>query len=181
MVIDFDIKKITYLDPLSGSRDRKAKYVSARTIKVLTILKYIDESDIKKWTDISRLNIQYQENDYDCGIYLLAFAEMFAHNQSQPIYDFSWIKDIDLNEKRMQIKNALMNLSDWRNFLATYSTQNKSSVATNLYAEVCAMDPALLDEESKPIFFQSLYDPEKTVEQSMMEIVDEVCFYESIK
>jgi Ulp1 family protease len=47
MVIDFDRKKIAYLDPLSGgSRDRKAKYVTARTIKVLIILEYIDESDI---------------------------------------------------------------------------------------------------------------------------------------
>ena len=175
MVIDFHWKKIHYLDPFGsysryGNIDARVRTTTTRMLKVLFVLGYIkvEPGCLKtydfnyidpSWKDIQALNKAYQLNNYDCGVFLLTFAEMFANNFAQLNYEYDWVEKVNMSQKRKEIKKTLYAFSDWRKYLNTYATSNQALVKKNLYAEICEIDVNALKEDSKPSFFESMYDP----------------------
>ena len=182
MVIDFKFRKIHYLDPFGsysrgGNIDSTARNNATRMLKVLMVLGYIKvvpgsskvNPDSPKynafnyidpsWKDIKVINTSYQTNSYDCGVFLLTFAEMFANNYAQLEYEYAWVINVNMRKRRKEIKATLYAFSDWRKYLNTYATHNHALKEKNLYAEVCEIDVNSLKEDSKPSFFESFYDP----------------------
>ena len=113
-----------------GNIDSTARNNATRMLKVLVVLGYIkavpgsinvvrgrkkvvsgstkEDDDFNhidpSWKDIKVINTSYQTNSYDCGVFLLTFAEMFANNYAQLEYEYAWILNVNMRKKRKEIK-----------------------------------------------------------------------------
>ena len=85
-MIDLYNKKIHYLDPMKRVNHPVATIIVTRLLMALCAIGVIQQkySELdQSWSDYVVLLEKFQNNGYDCGVYVLLLSEMFAADQSK--------------------------------------------------------------------------------------------------